>query len=127
MVLIPHLPPGRSFRKGAAHEQFKIQEHDVFQKAPRPEEQMHHDPSKPAQRMRPGFAGAELAPGSFASCRLAIMPMVFTTNSALTIMKQMSITIVFALAYNMLLGRGHAGPLVMRSMLAWAVLPVCTS
>ena len=34
------------------------------------------------------------------------LPLVFTNNSALTIMNQMSITIVFALAYNMLLGQG---------------------
>ncbi|MEY8827662.1 branched-chain amino acid ABC transporter permease [Sedimentitalea sp. XS_ASV28] len=37
---------------------------------------------------------------------LAIIPSVFTSNSAITIMNQMAITIVFALAYNMLLGQG---------------------
>jgi branched-chain amino acid transport system permease protein len=47
-----------------------------------------------------------LAPWVIASVVLAILPMVFTNNSALTIMNQMSITIVFALAYNMLLGQG---------------------
>jgi len=34
------------------------------------------------------------------------MPMVFSSNSSLTIMNQMAITIIFALAYNMLLGQG---------------------
>ncbi|MDK3018262.1 branched-chain amino acid ABC transporter permease [Pseudodonghicola flavimaris] len=37
---------------------------------------------------------------------LLLMPLIFTSNSALTIMNQMAITIVFALAYNMLLGQG---------------------
>lgn len=37
---------------------------------------------------------------------LLFLPMVFQSNSALTIMNQMAITIVFALAYNMLLGQG---------------------
>ena len=35
-----------------------------------------------------------------------LLPMIFTSNSALTIMNQMWITVVFALAYNMLLGQG---------------------
>ncbi|WP_241525863.1 branched-chain amino acid ABC transporter permease [Pseudophaeobacter leonis] len=34
------------------------------------------------------------------------MPYIFTSNSALTIMNQMWITVIFALAYNMLLGQG---------------------
>ena len=37
---------------------------------------------------------------------LLVMPFVFTSNSAITIMNQMSITIIFALSYNMLLGQG---------------------
>jgi branched-chain amino acid transport system permease protein len=69
-------------------------------------DQMTTDPSKPAQRMRAGSMTLTLAPWVIASVALAIMPMVFTNNSALTIMNQMSITIVFALAYNMLLGQG---------------------
>jgi len=37
---------------------------------------------------------------------LLVMPMIFSSNSSITIMNQMAITIVFALAYNMLLGQG---------------------
>ncbi|MGE4325135.1 MAG: branched-chain amino acid ABC transporter permease [Pseudodonghicola sp.] len=37
---------------------------------------------------------------------LLVMPLVFTSNGAITIMNQMAITIVFALSYNMLLGQG---------------------
>lgn len=37
---------------------------------------------------------------------LVILPYIFTERSALTIMNQMAITIVFALSYNMLLGQG---------------------
>ncbi|NRB33735.1 MAG: branched-chain amino acid ABC transporter permease [Rhodobacteraceae bacterium] len=37
---------------------------------------------------------------------LLVMPLIFTSNSALTIMNQMAMTIIFALAYNMLLGQG---------------------
>jgi len=47
-----------------------------------------------------------LMPWLIAAVLLAIMPQIFSNNSALTIMNQMSITIVFALAYNMLLGQG---------------------
>lgn len=37
---------------------------------------------------------------------LGLMPFIFDSNSAITIMNQMMITIVFALSYNMLLGQG---------------------
>ena len=37
---------------------------------------------------------------------LLLMPFIFGSNSAITIMNQMMITIVFALSYNMLLGQG---------------------
>ena len=37
---------------------------------------------------------------------LIVLPFVFTANSAITIMNQMAITVIFALAYNMLLGQG---------------------
>jgi len=47
-----------------------------------------------------------LGPWIVAAVLLAIMPFIFTSNSALTIMNQMWITVVFALAYNMLLGQG---------------------
>lgn len=69
-------------------------------------DQITTDPSKAAQRMRAGSMTLTLAPWVIASVALMILPMVFTNNSALTIMNQMSITIVFALAYNMLLGQG---------------------
>ncbi|AVO39468.1 branched-chain amino acid ABC transporter permease [Pukyongiella litopenaei] len=45
-------------------------------------------------------------PWVIAGLCLLVMPYVFTSNSAITIMNQMAITIVFALAYNMLLGQG---------------------
>lgn len=45
-------------------------------------------------------------PWIMAAVFLALMPYVFVSNSSLTIMNQMAITIVFALAYNMLLGQG---------------------
>ncbi len=53
-------------------------------------------------------------PWLIAGAFLLVMPYVFTSNSAITIMNQMAITIIFALSYNMLLGQagmlsfGHA-------------------
>ena len=47
-----------------------------------------------------------LIPWIIAAVLLAVMPFIFTNNSAITIMNQMAITIIFALAYNMLLGQG---------------------
>ncbi|MEM7545914.1 MAG: branched-chain amino acid ABC transporter permease [Pseudomonadota bacterium] len=49
---------------------------------------------------------ARIAPWVIATVFLLFMPFIFTENSAITIMNQMAITIVFALAYNMLLGQG---------------------
>lgn len=55
-----------------------------------------------------------LAPWLIATAFLLALPHVFASNSAITIMNQMAITIVFALSYNMLLGQagmlsfGHA-------------------
>jgi branched-chain amino acid transport system permease protein len=69
-------------------------------------DQLTTDPSKPAQRMRAGSMTLTLAPWIIAAVAMMVMPLVFTNNSALTIMNQMSITIIFALAYNMLLGQG---------------------
>lgn len=69
-------------------------------------DQITTDPSKPAQRMRAGSLTISLAPWIIATLALILLPQVFTNNSALTIMNQMSITIIFALAYNMLLGQG---------------------
>ena len=56
--------------------------------------------------MRAGSMTLSLAPWIIAAVAMMVMPLVFTNNSALTIMNQMSITIIFALAYNMLLGQG---------------------
>ena len=75
-------------------------------KGAREDEQITTDPSKPVERMRSGSMTLSLAPWVIAAVVLAFLPLVFTNNSALTIMNQMSITIVFALAYNMLLGQG---------------------
>ncbi|PCI05165.1 MAG: branched-chain amino acid ABC transporter permease [Hyphomicrobiales bacterium] len=56
----------------------------------------------------------QLAPWLIAILFLLLLPVIFNSGSALTIMNQMAITIVFALAYNMLLGQagmlsfGHA-------------------
>ena len=41
-----------------------------------------------------------------AAILLMILPFIFTNNSSITIMSQMWITVIFALAYNMLLGQG---------------------
>ena len=79
--------------------------HDVPEGA-RYKAQITTDPSNPAQRMRAGSMTMTLAPWLIAILVLVFLPAVFTNNSALTIMNQMSITIVFALAYNMLLGQG---------------------
>lgn len=64
------------------------------------------DPSRPAQRMRAGHMTIGLLPWMVAGLFLLVMPVIFPSNSAITIMNQMSITMVFALAYNMLLGQG---------------------
>ncbi len=69
-------------------------------------DQLTTDPSKPAQRMRAGSMTLTLMPWGLAAIALMIMPFIFTSNSALTIMNQMWITVIFALAYNMLLGQG---------------------
>ena len=53
-----------------------------------------------------GTALRALAPWVVSAVFLLLLPMIFTSGSALTIMNQMAITIVFALSYNMLLGQG---------------------
>ncbi len=53
-----------------------------------------------------GVTLARALPWIIATMFLLVMPLIFTQNSSLTIMNQMAITIVFALAYNMLLGQG---------------------
>ncbi len=47
-----------------------------------------------------------LAPWAAAALLLAVLPFIFASGAALTVMNQMAITIIFALAYNMLLGQG---------------------
>jgi branched-chain amino acid transport system permease protein len=79
--------------------------HDVPEGA-REKDQITTDPSNPSERMRAGSMTLTLAPWVIATVVLIFLPMFFTSNSTLTIMNQMSITIVFALAYNMLLGQG---------------------
>lgn len=69
-------------------------------------DQITTDPTKPAQRMRAGSLQLSLMPWIIAAVLLLVMPYLFPSRSALTIMNQMSITIIFALAYNMLLGQG---------------------
>ena len=68
--------------------------------------QLTTDLSKPAQRMRAGSMTMTLMPWILAAGALMLMPFIFTSSSALTIMNQMWITVIFALAYNMLLGQG---------------------
>ncbi len=69
-------------------------------------DQLTTDPSKPAQRMRAGTMTLSTMPWLISAVILIFIPFVFTSNSAITIMNQMCITIIFALAYNMLLGQG---------------------
>lgn len=64
------------------------------------------DPSRPSERMRAGSMVIGKLPWILAGLFLLILPVIFPSNSAITIMNQMSITMVFALAYNMLLGQG---------------------
>lgn len=65
-------------------------------------------------RMDGGISMRTAMPWILAALLLLVMPFVFQSNSAITIMNQMGITIVFALSYNMLLGQagmlsfGHA-------------------
>lgn len=56
--------------------------------------------------MRAGSMTLSLTPWLISGVVLLLLPLVFTNNSAITIMNQMAITIIFALAYNMLLGQG---------------------
>jgi len=53
-----------------------------------------------------GVSMKSAMPWIFSAVMLVLMPFIFQSNSAITIMNQMAITIVFALSYNMLLGQG---------------------
>ena len=58
-------------------------------------------------RARPGpVTLANAMPWILGGLFLLAMPFIFQSNSAITIMNQMAITIIFALSYNMLLGQG---------------------
>lgn len=64
---------------------------------------------KASQARRPAKTKSNLAivmPWLLAAGFLFMLPVFFPSGSALTVMNQMAITIVFALAYNMLLGQG---------------------
>ena len=54
----------------------------------------------------PAITLRDAAPWIISTLFLLVMPFIFTANSTITIMNQMAITIIFALAYNMLLGQG---------------------
>ncbi len=55
---------------------------------------------------RAGLLSMKYMPWIIAAILLMILPFIFTNNSSITIMSQMWITVIFALAYNMLLGQG---------------------
>ncbi len=61
---------------------------------------------KPDRVAGSGVTMSSAMPWIIATVFLLVMPQLFTSNSAITIMNQMAITIIFALAYNMLLGQG---------------------
>ena len=63
------------------------------------------DTIKPSVMPRSAWV-QNLIPWVIAALLLAFLPAIFTNNSAITIMNQMWITVIFALAYNMLLGQG---------------------
>lgn len=59
-----------------------------------------------ASPLRAGSMILPAAPWIIGALLLFILPWVFNNNSSITIMNQMWITVIFALAYNMLLGQG---------------------
>ena len=60
-----------------------------------------------ARRGRTGFIPLSSAlPWLAAAALLIFLPFVFDSRSGMTVMNQMAITVIFALAYNMLLGQG---------------------
>ena len=61
---------------------------------------------RPANVARGGLTLGLALPWIIGGLFLLVMPFIFASNSAITIMNQMAITIIFALAYNMLLGQG---------------------
>jgi branched-chain amino acid transport system permease protein len=69
-------------------------------------DQLTTDTNKPARVLGAGSFTLTALPWIIGAFVLLVLPYVFTNDSSLTIMNQMAITIVFALAYNMLLGQG---------------------
>lgn len=61
---------------------------------------------KTQTRLEGGVSMKTAMPWIVSAVMLVLMPFIFQSNSAITIMNQMAITIVFALSYNMLLGQG---------------------
>ncbi|MDG1470674.1 MAG: branched-chain amino acid ABC transporter permease [Ascidiaceihabitans sp.] len=59
-----------------------------------------------ASPQRAGAMSLTLGPWIVAALLLLVLPFIFDNNSSITIMNQMWITVIFALAYNMLLGQG---------------------
>lgn len=59
-----------------------------------------------ASPLRAGSMSLTLTPWIVAALLLMVLPFIFNNNSSITIMNQMWITVIFALAYNMLLGQG---------------------
>ena len=59
-----------------------------------------------AMAAAPRVTVAQTLPWIVAAIFLCVLPFIFANNSAVTIMNQMMITIIFALSYNMLLGQG---------------------
>ena len=72
----------------------------------RPKEQITTDPNRASERMRAGRMTLTFAPWIIAAVLLALLPSIFTSKPALPIMNQMWITVVFAMAYQMLPGTG---------------------
>ncbi len=56
--------------------------------------------------LRAGSMILPAAPWIIGALLLCVLPWIFNNNSSITIMNQMWITVIFALAYNMLLGQG---------------------
>ena len=60
----------------------------------------------PTATRRFGISLKAALPWIIAAIVLLVLPFVFSAKSSITVMNQMAITIIFALAYNMLLGQG---------------------
>lgn len=63
-------------------------------------------PTRAAAAGTPLITFGAVLPWLIGAAFLMVAPVIFDSNSAITIMNKMAITIIFALAYNMLLGQG---------------------